>query len=241
MYIQIANSTPCDLYLFLCEFFCFVFVCFLIKDATKPQEIHSDSTVAHSLSAVTSTCSQRVFYWGSGSLSSIMIWETLSLNACRHLLLVCLAGVRLNFNFPEALEKEFTFFFSSSSHSTEAMNGLRRHFNMGLVLLMCTLTGHSSDSAPSPAPNAAATGRDAQQGTRRIVEIVKHVEDSRVRHSTKTKTPFTTQERIAPVEPKDLRNLKTDRGDPAVGEWWLVVWAWPLCWMSTRCCRLKWI
>lgn len=111
MYIQIANSTPCDLYLFLCEFFCFVFVCFLIKDATKPQEIHSDSTVAHSLSAVTSTCSQRVFYWGSGSLSSIMIWETLSLNACRHLLLVCLAGVRLNFNFPEALEKEFTFFF----------------------------------------------------------------------------------------------------------------------------------
>ncbi|TKS75616.1 ALK and LTK ligand 2 [Collichthys lucidus] len=97
------------------------------------------------------------------------------------------------------------------------MNGLRRHFNMGLVLLMCTLTAHSSDSAPSPAPTAAAAGRDAQQVTRRIVEIVKHVEDSRVRHSTKTKTPFTTQERIAPVEPRDLRNLKTDRGDPAVG------------------------
>ncbi|KAG8011307.1 ALK and LTK ligand 2, partial [Nibea albiflora] len=96
------------------------------------------------------------------------------------------------------------------------MNGLRRHFNMGLVLLMCTLTGHCSESAPSPAPTAAAAGRDAQQGMRRLVEIVKHVENSRVRHSTKTKTPFTTQERIAPVEPKDLRNLKTDRGDPAV-------------------------
>ncbi|KAE8286850.1 ALK and LTK ligand 2 Protein FAM150B Precursor [Larimichthys crocea] len=109
------------------------------------------------------------------------------------------------------------------------MNGLRRHFNMGLVLLMCTLTGHSSDSAPSPAPNAAATGRDAQQGTRRIVEIVKHVEDSRVRHSTKTKTPFTTQERIAPVEPKDLRNLKTDRGDPAVGD---VMDSFSLCLMA---------
>ncbi len=100
------------------------------------------------------------------------------------------------------------------------MSGLRKHFNMGLVLLMCTLTGRCSESAPSAAPvaAAAAAGRDAQQDLRRIVEIVKHVEESRGRHSAKTEAPSTSLARSSPVEPKDLRNLKTDRGEKAVGE-----------------------
>ncbi|XP_038583431.1 ALK and LTK ligand 1-like [Micropterus salmoides] len=96
------------------------------------------------------------------------------------------------------------------------MSGLRKHFNMGLVLLMCTLTAHYSESAPTAAPEAAA-GRDAQQqDLRRIVEIVKHVEGSRGRHSAKTEAPLTSRTRSSPVEPKDLRNVKTFRGEQVV-------------------------
>ncbi|XP_070782530.1 aLK and LTK ligand 2a [Enoplosus armatus] len=93
------------------------------------------------------------------------------------------------------------------------MSGLRKHFNMGLVLLMCTLTGHCSDSAPSA---AAAAGRDARQDLRRIVEIVRHVEDSRGRHGAKTEAPLTSRAGSSLVEPKDLRSLKTNRGEQVV-------------------------
>lgn len=98
------------------------------------------------------------------------------------------------------------------------MSGLRKHFNMGLVLLMCALTGHCSESAPSAAPAAASAGRDAQMDWRRIVEIVKHAGESRSLHSAKTDAPLTQRPRSSPAEPKDLRNLKTDRGEKAVGE-----------------------
>lgn len=97
------------------------------------------------------------------------------------------------------------------------MSGLRKHFNMRLVLLMCALTGHCSESAPSAAPAAASAGRDAQTDWRRIVEIAKHAE-SRSLHSAKTDAPLTSRPRSSPEEPKDLRNLKTDRGEKAVGE-----------------------
>ncbi|KAM9339173.1 aLK and LTK ligand 2a [Symphorus nematophorus] len=107
------------------------------------------------------------------------------------------------------------------------MSRLRRHFNMGLVLLMCTLTGHCSESAPSAAlpaagggaaAAAAAAGRDPQQEDwRRIVEMVKHVEESRARHTARTEAPVTSRAVMsAPVEPKDLRSLKTERGDKTV-------------------------
>eukprot|EP00064_Thunnus_orientalis_P010215 superscaffoldBa00001363_g10241 len=95
------------------------------------------------------------------------------------------------------------------------MSRLRRHFTMGLVLLMCTLTGHCSESAPSAAP--AAAGRDAQRDLRRMAEIVRHVEESRGHHSAKTEAPLTARARTTPVEPKDLSNLKIDRGDQVVG------------------------
>ncbi|XP_029281362.1 aLK and LTK ligand 2a [Cottoperca gobio] len=99
------------------------------------------------------------------------------------------------------------------------MNGLRKHVTMVLVLLMCALTGHCSKSAPSAAPASAADYRDAQQDLRRMVEIVKHVEQSLGRHSAKTAAPLTARTspvRSSLVEPKDLRNLKKDRGDQVV-------------------------
>lgn len=93
---------------------------------------------------------------------------------------------------------------------------------MGLVLLMCALTGHCGESAPSTATPAAAAGRDF----RRIVEIVKQVEESRGRHgAARTEPPSVPRAMSAPVEARDLRNLKTDREEKAVGEWRLVVWA----------------
>ncbi|XP_035534828.1 ALK and LTK ligand 2-like [Morone saxatilis] len=110
------------------------------------------------------------------------------------------------------------------------MSGLRKHFSMGLVLLMCTLTGHCNESAPSAAPawtttttalTAAAAGgggggegggRDAQQHSRRLIEIMKHIEHSRGHHSAKTEAPLTLWARSS----LDLRNLKTDRGDHIV-------------------------
>ncbi|CAJ1078414.1 ALK and LTK ligand 2-like [Xyrichtys novacula] len=94
------------------------------------------------------------------------------------------------------------------------MSGLRRHFSMGLVLLMCTLTGHCSESAPSVAPPAStAASRDKQQDLRQIVEIVKHVEDSRGRIG---KVEAATGARGPPVEPKDLHSFKPDREDQVV-------------------------
>ncbi|CAK6961939.1 ALK and LTK ligand 2a-like [Scomber scombrus] len=94
------------------------------------------------------------------------------------------------------------------------MSGQRIHFTMGLVLLMCALTGHCGQSAPSTAP--AAAGRETQRDLRRMVEIMKHVEESRGHHSAKTEAPLTARARTTPVEPKDLSNLKTDRGDQVV-------------------------
>ncbi|XP_073348444.1 aLK and LTK ligand 2a [Pagrus major] len=97
------------------------------------------------------------------------------------------------------------------------MSGLRKHFNMGLVLLMCALTGHCGESAPSTATPAAATSRDAHRDFRRIVEIMKLVEESRGRHSTARTEPPSVQRAISsPVETRDLRNLKTEREEKTV-------------------------
>ncbi|XP_041815208.1 ALK and LTK ligand 2-like [Chelmon rostratus] len=97
------------------------------------------------------------------------------------------------------------------------MSGLRRHFSMGLALLMCALTGHCGESAPSAAPAAAAAGgRDAQRDLRRMVEIIKHVEESRGRHGAKTEAPSTARTGSPPAEPKVLRSSKTNREEKAV-------------------------
>ncbi|XP_062267629.1 ALK and LTK ligand 2a-like [Platichthys flesus] len=97
------------------------------------------------------------------------------------------------------------------------MNGLRKHFTMGLVLVMCTLTGHCGRSAPSLAKGSTAAGGGAVHvDLRRMVEIMKHVEESRSRHGAKTESPLTSRAHTSPAAPKDLRNLKTDRGAQAV-------------------------
>jgi len=130
-----------------------------------------------------------------------------------------LAGPHDNFSPQSRLEKESTCFPLSLSLSMEVMSGLRKRVIVGLVLLMCTLTGHCSESAPSSASSsAAAAWRDARRDLRRMLEIVSHVEQSRARHSASTKAPSTSRTRTSTVEPKDLRNLKTDRGDQVVGE-----------------------
>ncbi|XP_008294400.1 aLK and LTK ligand 2a [Stegastes partitus] len=91
------------------------------------------------------------------------------------------------------------------------MSGLRRHFIMGLVLLMCTLTDHCGESAPSSAPTAVGGG-DAHRDFRRMVEIMKHVEQSRGSHGATTQAPVTSRARSSP----DFRYSRTDRGNPAV-------------------------
>ncbi|XP_005734495.1 aLK and LTK ligand 2a [Pundamilia nyererei] len=97
------------------------------------------------------------------------------------------------------------------------MSELRRHFIIGLVLLMCTLTDHCGESAPSTVPTGdASAGMDEQQDLRRMVEIVKQVEGSRGRHSAKTEAPAISRETSSLMEQKDFRDLKAFRGNQAV-------------------------
>lgn len=135
------------------------------------------------------------------------------------------AGVRFKTR-PEAQKKGFGLpLFTLKTPLTGAMSGARKYVNMGLVLLMCTLTGHCGESAPSAAPAAAAGGsRDAQMDWRRVVEMVKHVEDSRSRHSPRTDAPATSRTRSSTAEPRDLRSLRTEKAEKNVGEWRPVIW-----------------
>ncbi|KAM9703122.1 aLK and LTK ligand 2a [Menidia menidia] len=114
------------------------------------------------------------------------------------------------------------------------MSGLRRHVMMGLVLLMCTLTEHCSESAPCTSPTsttststssttsttsaASAAGGDALRDLKRIVEIVKHVEDHRGRHGGKTEAPQTSRTESSTLVQRDFRN-RTERGNHAVFPW----------------------
>lgn len=99
------------------------------------------------------------------------------------------------------------------------MNGVRKHFVVGLLLLTCALTSRCSESASvtTTAAAAASASKDATMVLRRLVEIV-NVEDSRSHLSAKMETPFLSRAWTFPTEPKDLRNMKTDRRVKAVGE-----------------------
>lgn len=100
------------------------------------------------------------------------------------------------------------------------MTGARKHVVVGLFLLTCALTSRCSESASmtTTAAAAASAGRDATMVLRRLVEIVRNGEDSRSHLSTKTETPLLSRAWTSPAEPKDLRNVKTDRRVKAVGE-----------------------
>lgn len=98
--------------------------------------------------------------------------------------------------------------------------GVRRHFAVGLLLLTCALTSRCSQgasTATTAAAAAASAGRDVTI-LRRLVEMVRNVEDSRGHLSVKTETPLVSRAWTSPTEPKDLRNTKTDRRVKAVGE-----------------------
>lgn len=96
------------------------------------------------------------------------------------------------------------------------MSGVRKHVVVGLLLVTCALTSRCSESASTATTSAAAAtaGRDAKTVLRRLVEIVRNVEDSRSPLSAKTETPLLSRAWISPAEPKDLRNRKVK----AVGE-----------------------
>ncbi|KAM8831347.1 aLK and LTK ligand 2a [Spinachia spinachia] len=97
------------------------------------------------------------------------------------------------------------------------MSGLRKRVTVGVVLLMCALTGHCRGSAPSAAPSpAAAGGEHVTQDLRRMMEIVRNVEHGRIRHIADTEAGPIPRTRSPGLEPKDLRNLKTNRGDQVV-------------------------
>lgn len=100
------------------------------------------------------------------------------------------------------------------------MNGVRKHFVVGLLLLTCALTCRCSESASTATISAAAAsaGRDGTMVLRRLVGIVRNVEDSRSHLSAKTETPLTSRAWSSPTDPKDLLNMKTDRRVKAVGE-----------------------
>ncbi|XP_040016304.2 aLK and LTK ligand 2a [Gasterosteus aculeatus] len=97
------------------------------------------------------------------------------------------------------------------------MSGLRKHVTVGLVLLVCALTGHCGESAPSAAPSPAAAGAErVKQDFRRMMEIVRNVEHGRARPVANTEAAPTPRTGSPAVEPKDLRNSKSNRGDPVV-------------------------
>lgn len=98
------------------------------------------------------------------------------------------------------------------------MNGeVRSHFAVGLLLLTCALSSRCSEGASTAttAAAAASAGRDTTI-LRRLVEMVRNVEDSRGHLSVKTETPLVSRAWTSPTEPKDLRNK--DRRVKAVGE-----------------------
>ncbi|XP_029966471.1 aLK and LTK ligand 2a [Salarias fasciatus] len=95
------------------------------------------------------------------------------------------------------------------------MSGLRKRVIMGLVLLLCALTDHCGESAPSAAPSPADAGAGAQQDFRRLVEIVKHVEDSRGHHGARMDSPLTPLARSAEQEQRDAHSLRAERGTQA--------------------------
>ncbi|XP_020775716.2 ALK and LTK ligand 2-like [Boleophthalmus pectinirostris] len=95
-----------------------------------------------------------------------------------------------------------------------AMRGPRTHFAMGLVLLVCALTGRSV-SAPSGASPAGRAQQEEKEREdyRRLVEAVRHVDESRGRASTRRETAFSSRSRVSVLETRDLRSSRTGRGE----------------------------
>ncbi|XP_056150136.1 ALK and LTK ligand 2b-like [Lampris incognitus] len=91
------------------------------------------------------------------------------------------------------------------------MSGLRRHDIMALVLFIYTFTGRCSESAPTPAASVCRDGRAPW----RIADTVKRAEESRRVVRAQTSSP-STPPKDSLAEQRDLRSLKTERGDQVI-------------------------
>lgn len=90
------------------------------------------------------------------------------------------------------------------------MSGARKYVSMGLVLLVCTLTGHCGEGAPSAAAqSSSSSSRDAQSDWRRMVEIMRHAENAHGRHGSRTDAPTTSRARGSTAEPRNQRTEKS--------------------------------
>uniref|UniRef100_A0A8C6WJG3 ALK and LTK ligand 2 n=1 Tax=Neogobius melanostomus TaxID=47308 RepID=A0A8C6WJG3_9GOBI len=92
------------------------------------------------------------------------------------------------------------------------MCGPRKHFAMGLVLLLCALTGRSV-CAPSAASPTGYAQQKEREDFRRLVEAVRHVDESRVRGRARIDAPFSYRSRVSALEARDLRSSRMNRGE----------------------------
>lgn len=97
------------------------------------------------------------------------------------------------------------------------MSGARKYVSMGLVLLVCTLTGHCGEGAPSVSAqsSSSSSSRESQSEWRRMMEMVRHAENARSGQGSRTDAPATSRARVSTAEP---RSQKTDRAEKSVGE-----------------------
>lgn len=93
-----------------------------------------------------------------------------------------------------------------------AMSGPRKHFAMGLVLLLCALTGRSVCAPSAASPTGHAQQKEEKEDYRRLVEAVRHVDASRGWSSTRIDVPLSSRSRVSALEARDLRSPRTDKG-----------------------------
>lgn len=116
--------------------------------------------------------------------------------------------------------------FALPTPAPGAMSGARKYVSIGLVLLVCTLTGHCGAAAPSVATQSSSS-RDSQSDWLRMVETARHAENARGRHGSRTDAPATSRARGFTAEP---RNQRTDKAEKSFGELSAS--------LSDRCCNL---
>ncbi|CAB1343280.1 unnamed protein product [Coregonus sp. 'balchen'] len=83
---------------------------------------------------------------------------------------------------------------------------------IGLVLLICTTTGHC-EIEPAVSPTVA---RNDKSLLMRKVDTVKHVQESCIENGVNAASQSISR-RESRVEARDLRNLKRDSGDQVIG------------------------
>ncbi|KAF7198728.1 aLK and LTK ligand 2a [Nothobranchius furzeri] len=94
------------------------------------------------------------------------------------------------------------------------MSEQRKRVLMGLLLLVCVLSEHCGESAPSPATRAH--GRNAPRNLKRVGGIVRHVEERRGRLGTfRTEAPLTSRAGRSSVQLRGFRG-RTERVKQAV-------------------------